>query len=55
MARLDVFPIVNCSDLARTVATAGVNLDLLYLATHTRVVFGSPDLPALRAALGVTE
>ncbi|WP_116996046.1 ACT domain-containing protein [Desertimonas flava] len=43
------------ADLARTVAAAGVNLDLLYLATHTRVVFGSPDLPALRAALGVTE
>jgi hypothetical protein len=40
------------ADLARKVAEAGVNLDLLYLATRTRVVFGSPDLAALRAALG---
>lgn len=43
------------ADLARKVAAAGVNLDLLYLATGTRVVFGSPDLPALREALGVTD
>lgn len=43
------------ADLARKVADAGVNLDLLYLATNTRVVFGSADLPALREALGVTE
>lgn len=45
----------SLADLARRVAEAGVNLDLLYLATHTRVVFGSPDLPALRAALGVPD
>lgn len=43
------------ADLARKVATAGVNLDLVYVATGTRLVFGSPDLDALRAALGVTE
>jgi hypothetical protein len=41
------------ADLARKVAKAGVNLDLVYVATGTRIVFGSPDLPALRAALGV--
>jgi hypothetical protein len=40
-------------DLARRVAEAGVNLDLVYVATGTRVVFGSPDLDALKAALGV--
>ncbi len=40
------------ADLARKVAKAGVNLDLVYVATGTRVVFGSPDLPALKAALG---
>lgn len=43
------------ADLARKVADAGINLDLVYVATHTRVVFGSPDLDALRAALGVTD
>ncbi len=41
------------ADLARTVAEAGVDLDLLYLATKTRIVFGSPDLEGLRSALGV--
>lgn len=41
------------ADLARSVAEAGVDLDLLYLATKTRIVFGSPDLEGLRAALGV--
>jgi len=40
------------ADLARIVAEAGVDLDLLYLATKTRIVFGSPDLEGLRAALG---
>ena len=29
------------ADLARTVAEAGVDLDLVYVATHNRVVFGS--------------
>ena len=29
-----------------------VNLDLVYVATHNRVVFGSPDLPGLKKALG---
>ncbi len=40
------------ADLARKVAKAGVNLDIVYVATRTRVVFGSPDLDALRSALG---
>jgi hypothetical protein len=41
------------ADLARKVAAAGVNLDLVYVATGTRIVFGSPDIAALRDALGV--
>ena len=40
------------ADLTRRIAKAGVNLDLVYVATRNRVVFGSPDLDALRAALG---
>src|ERR687891_959683 len=39
------------ADLARKIARAGVNLDLVYLATQNRIVFGAPDLAALRAAL----
>jgi hypothetical protein len=39
------------ADLTRRIARAGVNLDLVYVATRNRVVFGAPDLPALRAAL----
>jgi hypothetical protein len=42
------------ADLARKVAEAGINLDLVYVATRTRVVFGSPDLAGLKKALGVT-
>lgn len=41
------------ADLARKVAKAGVNLDLLYLATKTRIVFGSPDMDGLKRVLGV--
>jgi hypothetical protein len=40
------------ADLTRRIARAGVNLDLVYVATRNRVVFGSPDLAALRASLG---
>jgi hypothetical protein len=40
------------ADLTRKIARAGVNLDLVYVATRNRVVFGAADLPALRAALG---
>ncbi len=39
------------ADLTRKIAKAGVNLDLVYVATRNRVVFGAPDLAALRAAL----
>src|SRR5712671_1880937 len=39
------------ADLARKIARAGVNLDLVYVATRNRVVFGAADLDALRAAL----
>jgi len=39
------------ADLTRRIAQAGVNLDLVYVATRNRVVFGAPDLDALRAAL----
>jgi hypothetical protein len=43
------------ADLARKVAAAGVNLDLVYIATQNRVVFGAEDLPALRAALDIAN
>lgn len=39
------------ADLTGKIAAAGVNLDLVYVATGSRVVFGSDDLEALRAAL----
>ena len=39
------------ADLARKVAQAGVNLDLVYLATRNRIVFGAADIAALRKAL----
>jgi hypothetical protein len=40
------------ADLTRKIAKAGVNLDLVYVATRNRVVFGASDLDALRTALG---
>jgi hypothetical protein len=40
------------ADLTRKIAKAGVNLDLVYVATRNRVVFGADDLDALRVALG---
>jgi hypothetical protein len=39
------------ADLTRKIAKAGVDLDLVYVATRNRVVFGSVDLSGLRAAL----
>ncbi|MFL5822139.1 MAG: ACT domain-containing protein [Solirubrobacteraceae bacterium] len=39
------------ADLTRRIARAGINLDLVYVATRNRVVFGAADLSALRAAL----
>jgi len=41
------------ADLTRKIARAGVNLDLIYVATQNRVVFGAPDLASLREALGI--
>jgi hypothetical protein len=43
------------ADLTRKIARAGVNLDLVYVATQNRIVFGAPDLAALRAALDVAS
>ncbi len=43
------------ADLTRKIARAGVNLDLVYVATQNRVVFGADDIPALRAALDGTS
>jgi hypothetical protein len=40
------------ADLTRRIAQAGVDLDLVYVATRNRVVFGASDLEALRRALG---
>lgn len=39
------------ADLTRKVGQAGINLDLVYVATRNRIVFGAEDLAALRAAL----
>jgi hypothetical protein len=39
------------ADLTRRIARAGVNVDLVYVATRNRVVFGAQDLDGLKAAL----
>lgn len=43
------------ADLTGKIAAAGINLDLVYVATKSRVVFGSDDLDGLRAALTGTK
>jgi hypothetical protein len=43
------------ADLTRKIARAGVDLDLVYVATRNRVVFGAADLDALKAALDATS
>lgn len=43
------------ADLTRRIARAGVDLDLVYVATRNRIVFGAPDLAGLKAALDVTS
>jgi hypothetical protein len=43
------------ADLTRKIARAGVNLDLIYMATRNRIVFGSEDIAGLRAALDITQ
>ncbi len=40
------------ADLTRKVAGAGVDLDLVYVATRNRLLFGAADLAGLKAALG---
>ena len=40
------------ADLTRRIAKAGVDLDLVYVATRNRVVFGAADIAALKDALG---
>jgi hypothetical protein len=39
------------ADLTRKIARAGVDLDLVYVATQNRVVFGAADLDGLKVAL----
>ena len=39
------------AEYANRLAEAGVNVDLLYVATGSRVVFGSDDVDALKEAL----
>jgi hypothetical protein len=39
------------ADLTRRVSQAGVDLDLVYVATRNRLVFGAADLAGLKAAL----
>lgn len=41
------------ADLTRKIAEAGINLDLVYVATGNRIVFGAADLDGLRTALGI--
>jgi hypothetical protein len=43
------------ADLTRKVARAGVDLDLVYVATRNRIVFGATDIDGLKAALGVVS
>jgi hypothetical protein len=43
------------ADLTRRIARAGVDLDLVYVATQNRVVFGAADLDGLKTALGVAS
>jgi len=38
-------------DVARSIANAGVNIELVYLATNTRLVIGTDDLEKARAAV----
>ena len=43
------------ADITRRVAEAGINLDIVYIATRDRLVLGATDNAALRAALGIAE
>ena len=39
------------ADLTRKVAQAGIDLDLVYVATRDRIVFGASDLDGLKTVL----
>jgi hypothetical protein len=39
------------ADLTRRIAKAGINIELVYVATRDRVVFGAADIAGLRAAI----
>jgi hypothetical protein len=39
------------ADLTRRIASAGIDLDLVYVATRNRVVFGAEDLDGLKSVL----
>src|SRR3954447_26420839 len=39
------------ADLTRRIAKAGINIELVYVATRDRVVFGAADITGLRAAI----
>ncbi|MGH9187113.1 MAG: ACT domain-containing protein [Acidimicrobiales bacterium] len=41
----------SLGDAARKVADTGANIQVMYLATNTRLVFGVDDIDAARAAL----
>ena len=43
------------ADLARRVTDAGVNLNMVYVATGTRIVFGADDIAGLRDALHIHD
>jgi hypothetical protein len=40
------------ADITRRVAEAGIDLDLVYVATRNRLVFGADDLDGLKRVLG---
>jgi hypothetical protein len=42
------------ADLTRKVARAGIDLDLVYIATRNRIVFGAADLDGLKATLDLS-
>ncbi len=43
------------AEFAGMIAAAGVDIDLVYVATGSRVVFGSEDIDGLKAALAKAE
>jgi hypothetical protein len=43
------------ADLTRRIARAEVDLDLIYVATQNRVVFGAADLDTLKVALNAAS